>query len=253
MWLHLLHHWDADAGCEDGGCTGSSTSAGGAAVPWPAWGWVLPPAPPPPGTASGATQPSLDAFTLVGLDADEVGPWNSHVPDGHNDGHFTAAAVGGRVPCAVVVLTLALWAMELRQDKLYRVESAQDHTVRLALSPHIHHQELRWFDTVRARAKPGRVASDDAVAFVWAGVDGARYRFTVVSLAEYLRDLRALVELRPVFHTDADMHRFFVNQFAALTGAPVLPPPAGVGPSSKPPTPSQTVAARPGPKKKRAP
>lgn len=114
--------------------------------------------------------------------------------------------------------------MQLRKDRVYMVESAQDASVRLALGTHVLHGELRWFDTVRGRCKRGRAVVDTATELVWQSTDGARYRFVELTLDRYNRDVRPRVELSPAFATQEALHGFYLQQFGPMIGLPTGSP-----------------------------
>ncbi len=102
-------------------------------------------------------------------------------------------------------------AAALRDDVVYRVRST-DPTVSLALKPHLFEDELRWFDTVRGRVKPGRLLESSPRGFVWETPEAVRYEFSVLGLDEYRRDLREQVEGGLDFPDEAAMHAFFVTE-----------------------------------------
>lgn len=132
--------------------------------------------------------------------------------------------------------------VELRKDRVYFVESAQDQTVRLALAPHIFAgNELRWFDTVRGRVKRGSVVTNGPNELVWQSLEGPRYRITELTLERYNKEIRAKVERSPSFPSTDAMHRFYVAQFAPMIGPTPSTPPPPVAPK---PAPKKTAQSR---------
>jgi len=144
-------------------------------------------------------------------------------------------------------------AMELRQDRVYLVESVQDQTVKLALGTHVFHGELRWFDTVRGRSKRGILVADGPSELVWQSLDGPRYRFTPLTLERYNKDIRHRVEQSPSFPSVDELNRFYVRQFGPMIGLPPPAPPAPPPPTlvEKPKGKTVTTSKSRGPGKKK--
>jgi hypothetical protein len=104
-------------------------------------------------------------------------------------------------------------SLKLTADRVYRVRSERDTTVRVALKPHMVAADLRWHDTLRGRSKRGRLVVNEPGRAVFESFDGARYTFEPLTLPVYDREVRPFLEGQPAFDKEEIMHRFFLERF----------------------------------------
>lgn len=102
---------------------------------------------------------------------------------------------------------------QLDPSKVYRVISAQDDTVFLAIEPAFQEGHMCWFDTLRPRMLEGQPLSHSQHAAHFLSTEGAEYRFEMLTLEAYNTQVKPKVESGPTFHTEAELHRFYIDNF----------------------------------------
>lgn len=96
---------------------------------------------------------------------------------------------------------------------VYFVESQDDPTVLLAISPEYRDGYMCFMDTLRPRMIAGTLRSFAARAADFEALEGPRYRFSVLTLARYDTEVRPRVEAAPAFASEAEMHAYYLAHF----------------------------------------